>query len=78
MSEKSMRKITVNHPASSQIDTVQDLMDNLALMPANAAVSISPFTLYRVEDRDDVVHLEISEVEGLDYTLHRRRRNQDS
>ncbi len=67
--KNSQRQITVNHPAVSPPETVQELLDNLALFPPDYQISFAPFTLFRIKDRGGEAHFEFNEAPGVDYTL---------
>ena len=49
--------------------TVQELIENLKLYPADHVLDFSPFTLYRTKDRGGIVHFEFNQIEGQDYQI---------
>ena len=64
------KQITVNHPPTTPPETVQDLIDLLAIFPMDHAVCFSPLTLNRLKDRGKRVHFEMSEVINVDFTIN--------
>ena len=68
---QTQKQITVNYPPTTPPETVQELIDLLAIFPADHKVCFSPFTLYRLKDRGERVHFEMNEALGVDYTVHK-------
>ena len=59
--DNTKTQIEVNYPPVASPETVQELIDLLAIFPKDHKVSFAPFTLYRLKDRGKRVHFEMNE-----------------
>jgi hypothetical protein len=58
------KTVAINYPPKSCPETVQEMIDLLALFPLDYKIEFNGITLYRLKDRGGFVNFEFNELDG--------------